>query len=405
MSNGTERYSSYRWIILGLAWAVLAVMVWSWFLIPSLAFQLFPELHLTHAQFTLILTAPFLIGILTPLPGGALGDRFGIKVVVGCAAFIAAVTGLARLGASNFETMFVLMCLFGIAYGIVMPNLPKLVGIWFPPHQAGLASGIYMSGLNIGGAFGLLTAPLFGGWKAAFGTVGTLMLIIAVMWTIFARNAPRKTDIPMPSLLTGVNRGLRSRNVWLIAVGQFLYLGAFVGFSGNFPVALEQVHHVTPKTAGAIASLLTWGLVFGNFFIPMLSDRVGVRKAFIYLGAIGAAVCVFLAWYAAPGPATWFLIFVGGVVFGSIQPVLFTVLVELPELDSDCLGGASGLVTTLLNAGGFFVPLLVISPLVAAGTQEAFTRGFLVTALSLGGIVLATVFLRETGKGSAINNR
>lgn len=397
MTGNAEKYSGYRWIILGLAWSVLVVMVWSWFLIPSLAYLLFPDLHLTHAQFTLILTAPFLVGIITPIPGGVLGDRLGIRAVVAAAAFIAGITGLARVGSSSYETMFVLMCLFGIAYGIVMPNLPKLVGIWFPPQQIGLATGIYMTGLNIGAAIGLLTAPLFGGWKSAFGTIGTLMIVVAVLWTLLARNAPAGAELQATSLLTGVKRGMRSRNVWLIAIGQCLYLGAFVGFSGNFPAALEQVHHVTPKTAGAIASLLTWGLVFGNFFLPMVSDRVGLRKAFIYVGAIAAAVCVFLAWYAAPGPATWFLIFIGGVVFGSIQPVLFTVLVELPELDSDCLGGASGLVATLLNAGGFFVPLLVTSPLVAAGTQEAYTRGFLVTALSLGGIVLATLFLRETG--------
>jgi nitrate/nitrite transporter NarK len=70
MSNEVERYPSYRWIILGLAWLVLLCLVWSWFLIPSLAYCLFPELGLTHAQFTLILTAPFLIGILIPILGG-----------------------------------------------------------------------------------------------------------------------------------------------------------------------------------------------------------------------------------------------------------------------------------------------------------------------------------------------
>jgi len=378
-------------------------MIWSWFLIPSLAYRLFPELNLTHAQFTLILTAPFLIGVITPIPGGALGDRYGIRMVVAVAAFVAGIAGIARLGASSYQTMFALMCLFGVAYGIVMPNLPKLVGIWFPPHQAGLASGIYMTGLNIGAALGLLTAPLFGGWKSAFGIIGAFMIVVAVLWTLFARNAPRGAKIQMPPLVTGVKRGIKSKNVWLVAFGQCLYLGAFVGFSGNFPTALEQVHQMSPKSAGAIASLLTWGLVVGNFFLPMVSDRFRLRKPFIHLGAIVSAVCVFLAWYAAPGLATWVLIFVGGVVFGGIQPILFTVLVELPELDADCLGGASGVVTTFLNAGGFFLPLLVTSPLVAAATWEAYTKGFLVTAVSLGGIVLATLFLRETGKKGTEN--
>ncbi|MBN2466806.1 MAG: MFS transporter [Deltaproteobacteria bacterium] len=397
MSTEAERYPSYRWIVLGLAWLVLTLLVWSWFLIPSLAFRLFPEFGLTHAQFTLILTAPFLIGIFTPLWGGALGDRFGIRLIVAVAALLASISGIARTFTPSFMGMFVLMSLFGIGYGVIMPNLPKLVGIWFPPRQAGLASGIYFSGLNIGAALGLLTGPLFGGWKPAFLTIGILMLAAAFLWALFARDVPQGVHIQMPPLVTGIKRGIKSKNVWLIALAQFLYLGAFVGFSGNFPSALENVHHVSPKTAGAIASLLTWGLVIGNFFLPMFSDRIGIRKPFVHFGAAVSALCLFFAWYFSPGGATGILIFIGGVIFGSIQPVLFAILVELPEIGPECMGGASGIVATLLNAGGFFVPLVVTSPLVAAGTLGAYTTGFLVTAMILGGIIILTLFLMETG--------
>lgn len=398
MEEDNERFPAYRWVVLVLAWLVLACLVWSWFLIPSLAHLLFPELNLTYAQFTMILTAPFLIGVFTPIAGGALGDRLGIRLVVAMAAFLAGIVGIARTAAPDFGVMFALMCVFGISYGVVMPNLPKLVGTWFPPRQIGLATGIYMTGLNIGAALGLFTGPLFGGWKAAFLSIGVLMLGVAVLWTCFARNAPPGVNLAMPPMLAGIKRGIASRNVWLIALGQCLYLGAFVGFSGNFPVALQKVHQVDPKTAGAISSLLTWGLTFGNFFLPMLSDRVGRRKVFVYLGALVSGACFFLAWYLAPGPATWFLIFLGGVVFGSIQPVLFTMLVELPEIGLECMGGASGVVATFLNAGGFFIPLLLLSPMVAAGTLAAYTSGFLVNASVIAVIALLTLFIMETGQ-------
>ena len=405
MSTERERYPQYRWAILGLAWLVLVFLVWCWFLIPSLAYCLFPELNLTHAQFTLILTAPFLIGIFSPVLGGAIGDRFGIRFIVALAAFLAGIFGIARVWVPNFAGMFTLMCLYGIPYGVVMPNLPKLVGIWFPPRQIGLASGIYMTGLNIGAALGLLTGPLFGGWKPAFTTMGIVMLVVAVLWTFFAKNAPEGMEMQMPPIITGIKKGVRSKNVWLVAISQCLYLGAFVSFSGNFPAALQNVHHVTPKTAGAISSLLTWGLTIGNFLLPVLSDRVGLRKLFVYMGATISAVCFFFAWYGAPGAGTWILILIGGFVFGSIQPILFTVLVELPEIGPECMGGASGMVATLLNAGGFFIPLLVISPLVAAGTLGAYTTGFLVTALIIAAIALLTLFLRETGTRINVEKR
>jgi len=123
------RYPKYRWVVLGLAWLSVVVVFWSWYLIPSLAYCLFPELSLTHAQFTLILTGPLLVAVLTSIRGGALGDKYGIRLVVAIATFIAGIAGLAIIFTVNFEGMFILKCLFGMSLGLVVPNLPKLVSI------------------------------------------------------------------------------------------------------------------------------------------------------------------------------------------------------------------------------------------------------------------------------------
>ena len=153
----------YRWVILGLAWIVLAAIHWSWYLIPSLAYSLSPELGLTHEQFTLILTGSLLVAIFTAIPGGALSDRYGIRLVVAIAAFLAGIIGLGRAFTSSFEGMFTLVCLFGISLGFVIPNIPKLVSIWSSPKQAGRTAGLCMSAIGAGLSLGLLTGPLFGG--------------------------------------------------------------------------------------------------------------------------------------------------------------------------------------------------------------------------------------------------
>jgi len=396
MNNDAERYPAYRWIVVGSAWLVLACLVWSWFLIPSLAHYLFLDLNLNQTQFTLLLTAPFLMGIFTSIIGGALGDRFGIRVVIALCALCAGSAGIARIFATSFTLMFTFMSLYGVCYGVMMPNLPKLVGIWYPPHQAGLANGILLSGLNIGAALGLFTGPLFSGWKTAFVAVSVLLLVVATLWVVLGRNAPKGITILMPSMITGIKKGIVSKNVWLIAFGQCLFLGAFVGLSGNFPIAIEKIHHVNPKTAGVIASLLTWGVTLGNFLVPMISDKIGLRKIFVCSSALVSAMCFFLAWHSAPGTATGVFIFAGGLLFGGIQPVLFAILVDLPEIGPECLGGTSGLVSTLVNAGGFLIPLLVISPLLAPGTFGAYTTGFLTTSLIIAIIALLTALLIET---------
>jgi MFS family permease len=139
------------------------------------------------------------------------------------------------------------------------------------------------------------------------------------------------------------------------------------------------------------------GVTPGNLLLPRASDKVGLRKIFVSIGALASATCFFLAWYFAPGTATGVFIFTGGLIFGEIQPVLFAVLLELPEIGPECMGGTSGVVSTLLNAGGFFIPLLVISPLLAPGTVKAYTTGFLTISLIIAAIAVLAALLIETG--------
>jgi len=398
LSTEAERYPRYRWVILGIAWLTLLCLFWSWYLIPSLASRLSPELGLSHMQYTLIFTAPVLMGIWGGVTAGASADRYGIRLVVAIAVFIGGAAGLARAFAPSYEAMFALMCLLGLAIFGTFPNLPKLVGIWFPPRQAGFAAGIYTTAPGIGMSLGMFTGPLFGGWKMAFTYVGTLTLVVAFVWTILARNAPKGIEIHMPPMVAGIKRGLRSRNILLTCMIYFLFFGTFTAFSGNFPEALESIHNVSPATAGAIAALLTAGGATGNLIIPALSNRVGLRKPFIYAAAIAIPVCLFFAWYLAPSPATWVLIILGGFALGGIPPTLLTLPLEFPEIGYEHVGGATGLIISSLTLGGSIIPLFIMSPIVSAGTLEAYSTGFLVILLLAAAMIIPTLFLMETGR-------
>ncbi len=398
VSTEAERYPKYRWVILGIAWLMLLCLYWSWFLIPSLASRLSPDLGLSHMQYTLIFTAPVLMGIWSAITAGAAADRFGIRRVVAIAVFLGGAGGLARAFAPSFEVMFILTCLIGMAIYGSMPNLPKLVAIWFPPKQAGFAAGIYTMSIGIGLSLGLFTAPLFPDWQTAFTAVGIVTLVTACLWALLARNAPRGIEIKMPPMISGIKRGLRSRNILLICVVYFLFMGTFTAFSGNFPEALELIHNISPATAGAITALLTGGGVVGNLLIPALSDRLGLRKPFIYAAAITIPVCLFTAWQLAPSAATWVLVFLGGIGVGCLPPIVLTLPLELPEIGHEHVGGATGIMISALCIGGVILPLFVISPIMAAATEQAYTTGFLVAMLLVATAIIPTLFLMETGR-------
>jgi len=398
VSIEAERYPRYRWVILGIAWLTLLCLYWSWFLVPSLASRLTLDLNLSHMQYTLIFTAPVMMCIWCAITAGAAADRFGIRRVVAIAAFLGGAGSLARAFAPNFEVMFIMMCLIGMAAYGSMSNLPKLVAIWFSPRQSGFAAGIYTMSIGLGLSLGLFTAPLFKDWQTAFTVVGIITLVAACLWVLLARNAPKGVKIKMPPMISGIKKGLHSRNILLVCAIYFLFMGMFTSFSGNFPEALELIHNISPATAGAITALLTSGGVVGNLLIPSLSDRLGLRKPFIYAAAIIIPICLFFAWQLAPGAATWVLVFVAGLGVGTMPPIILTLPLELPEIGHEHVGGATGLMLSAHSIGGVIIPLFIISPIMAAATEQAYDIGFLVMMLMLAAAIIPALFLRETGR-------
>ncbi len=388
----------YCWVVLGLGWLVMVTTWWSWTVIPSLAFQLVPDLSLTQVKYSLIYTAPLMVAAVTALPGGALADRYGIRRIVAIAAFTAAVTGFYRAYVSSCEGMFFIQCLRGIAWGMTLTNLPKLVGIWFPPRQTGLASGIYMTGMGTGSALGLFTGPLFGSWQTAFIATGIISLAVAILRTVFARNCPVGTEIPRPDIISGLKVGLNNRNIWLLGLSLFLFQGALMSFQANLAKALIGVHHIVPGAAGAFSAFLTLGLATGNLTMPVFSDRLGLRRPFLFAGVTVGAGLLFLSWALAPGAAIWFTAFVGGVIVGGVLPVFLAIPAELPGIGKGYIGGAAGLAISLGSAGGFLVSVFVIAPVMAAGTATAYTNGFQAILAIILVVTLPLIFLKETGQ-------
>ena len=136
----------------------------------------------------------------------------------------------------------------------------------------------------------------------------------------------------------------------------------------------------------------------GNLLVPALSDRIGLRKPFIYAAAITIPICLFSAWQLAPSPATWVLVFLGGIGVGSLPPIVLTLPLELPEIGHEHVGGATGLILSSLALGGFVIPLFVISPIMTAGTSQAYSAGFLVAMLLIAAAIIPALFLMETGR-------
>jgi MFS family permease len=381
-------------------------MGWVLFLTPALAYDLVPDLGLTPAQVTLIFTAPYLMGIFFNMPGGALGDRYGIRPIVAISVVLAGLSTIARFWVSNFVEMFALSCVFGIGNSLAFPNLPKLVAIWFPPKEAGLASGIYYTAYMVGIGVGLATSSYFGGWRPAFLYTGIVLTALSLLWFLFGRSAPKGAQkFGTTSIIDGIRVAIRSKNIWLLGLSFFLMTGGALGLSSNLPEALINICSVSPQEAGTITSLMTFAAIPGTILLPMISDKVGLRKPFVYAGAIVASICYYFAWQLAPNLATNILFVIGGFISSGIAPILLTYPLECKEFGQEYVASASGVAAAMSNAGGFLLTLLVITPIMAARTPVAYDMGFLASVLLIAAGGLVILVLRETGARAKATNK
>ena len=76
------------------------------------------------------------------------------------------------------------------------PTAIRVVTEWFPPKERSVATGIFNTGSNMGAIFAPVLVPLivsfFGGWQAAFITLGCADLVWLAFW-LALYNAPEKS--------------------------------------------------------------------------------------------------------------------------------------------------------------------------------------------------------------------
>jgi len=390
----SHEYSRYRWVVLGVAWLATVSLFITHNIPAGRPHDLIPDLGLSQVQYSLTITGPILGIAVAAMLGGALADRYGARPIVGIGAILGGLGALFRTFVDSFGPMLGLSIILGIGTALVFSNLPKIVAMWFPPKQIGMATGFYYTGIGVGTATGLAASGAFATWQQACLITGIAALVAAALWIILGRSAP--ATVLGSELSVGLRQSLRHsvrvKDIWILFIVLFLSLGAILSYLSSLPVMLQQIHHVPPRTAALFSSVVVYAMVCGQFFLPMLSDRLGLRKPVVVWSMVLGAVLVFLTWVSAISVVTWILGALGGFFLGYLA-VLLTFPVELPGIGPRFAGGAGGIVLTGEHLGGFLFMPYVFTPTAASSP----TTGYLVISIA---IVIAAIFmipLHETG--------
>ena len=386
--------------MLGLVWLLYASFGITSGTIAPLVDPIIDDLGMTYSQMGLVLGAWQLVYIATAYPLGALIDKLGVRRSLGIGIFIVWLSLVLRGVATDFPTLFLAVALFGVGGPIISIGAPKVVSLWFQGNQRGLAAGIYTTGPVSGAAIALATAasvvmPLTGTWRGISLVYGGVVLVVMLLWWVFARDiesppksAGRRAEASV-SLLETLRALLRIRNVQVIVV---LAVATFLlnhGLNNWLPTLLQE-KDMTLSQAGSWTAASTLAGTLGLIAIPAIA-RHGYRAitmAFLLLLASGTTLGL-----ATLGDAS----LIGSLILSSIvrvpmMPVLTLILMETPGVGALRMGAAGGLFFAAAEIGGFGGPFLLG---ILRDATDSLTLGVLFLAALSAVLALTLPLIRE----------
>jgi MFS family permease len=368
---------------------------------PSLYGEITRDIPMTYAQWGTIWGIIFIPMMIFTLIGGMYADRVGTRSIVGLATIVMGVFGIGRAFARDFSQLLWLMLMIGVGSSFLRPNLPKSLGHWFPSSELGLANGFLIAGLCIGAGSALMVSgvylsPLIGGWRNVMWLYGLLCIVLGTLWLWIFRegqNFPHNHHRASEKFAfrEALSTVARVKDLWLLMVSRFCIIGALIAVIGFLPELLAS-RGMKQSLAHLSSSLIYYINVVGVIAIPLLSDKLGLRKIFIWpFSLIGALLVISLGVFQ--GIVCLLICSLLGLIVGFI-PLMMTIPMEIEGIGHRYFGTALGLSLTIGNLGSFVAP--VVGGKIIDSTGEEWTAFFFWGVLMVIG-ALFILPMKETG--------
>ncbi|MBX7144899.1 MAG: MFS transporter [Oligoflexia bacterium] len=276
----------------------------------------------------------FFSALLTPY-WGALGDRYGRRLMLLRAYIGVAIMTLLMGMVHSVEQLFLLRLLQGALSGFVAGSI-ALVAVTTPAEHTGFALGFLQTSLSSGNILGPLIGGIsadFFGLRPAFYLVSSLCLTSAVVIALFSHEnpaaaselsrSPQRTQVRDNLLFALKNRELR-------VVIVLLFLG-MLGLSATQPVLayfVEQLGapsaYIGTVTGALVAMLGLLGIIFAPYWGRMSDGESWQRVLRLSVPVIGVSTLLqgFVPHYLFLFP----LRFVMGIFSAGMLPMLFAAI-------------------------------------------------------------------------------
>jgi sugar phosphate permease len=353
------------------------------------------------------------------IPVGAMLDNYGIRRLLFFAALSVALGNVLLAATHKFWVAEISRVLMGVGSAFSFVGCLKLAANWFPQRQFAFLVGL----TNMVGVLGAIgaEAPLAYafhrfGWHMTLWSMGIIGSLLALLISLVIRDNPQfigclaccpKKSTQEHDFWEGFKYIIRCRRNWLVALYGGLMVAPVSAFTELWSVPFfTQVHHFSNIAAAGLSSLMFLGIAVGGPVHTYLSGKIHRRKPILWVGTIGALVCLSFLLYVnftsiVLAEVTLFLF----GFFISSMLLVFALNVEMHATWAN--GIVIGFTNTFVMLGGtVFQPLvgLVLDQLwqgemqgnVQVFSAHAYRIALSLTILSLVGALCVLKFIRET---------
>ncbi|HWI36614.1 MAG TPA: MFS transporter [Burkholderiales bacterium] len=320
---------------------------------------------------------------------GPLGDRFGRYRLIAMAAFVSAFCSAACALAPDLRSLVAARFVAGATIGAFIPLSVAWIGDTFPYAQRQSLLARYLIGQIVGIGFGTALSGSLAerfGWRAIFGLLAAVLLVLALFLALEARRQPRPAA--RTSMMASFARMPRLLKRWALAsIIVTAFCEGFFIFGALAFVALyfQRRYGVGPAASGMLVALYALG--------GMLYATVAPRalRAFGEIGLATIGGVALAAGYALLAASPWLVPAAAGLIAigGGFYMFHTTVQTRLTEVEQKERGSAVALFATFLFTGqaiGLWVASHVVD---AAGAVPVFWSS------ALGLAVLGFAFRRR----------
>lgn len=362
------------------------------------------QMQLGGLELGLLVAAPQLTGSLLRIPFGAWVDRVGGRLpmltlfglsLVGMWGLVFILISVDTITYAIYPLIVMFGFLSGCGVASFSVGIPQ-VSYWYPQSRQGTVLGAYGGIGNLApGLFTLLLPYAIATWGLAgsyfawftFLLVGTAIYAWlakdAYVFQLRAQGADSETSrriarekgqelFPSHAVWQAVITAAEDPRTWGLVALYFVSFGGFLALTAWFPTYWVNLHHVDPKTAGALGGLgfsLLAAII--RVFGGMLSERIGGERTAVlsFIGVLAGALILTYVQDFYQALAGELLIALG---MGVGNAAVFKMV---PKYIPEAVGGAAGLVGGLGATGGFVIPPFLGAVVDALGPQ-GYSGGF-----------------------------